>query len=89
MYSWLIENIKFPDTEAAKKIDKKQRVVVRFAISETGKVHSPEIVKSASLPEFDKEALRIVNELPDFVPGTQNGKPVATTYTLPIVFAAK
>jgi hypothetical protein len=40
-------------------------------------------------PILDAEALRIVKALPNFIPGTENGKPVGVTFTLPISFKAK
>ena len=36
--------------------------------------------------ELDAEALRVVKTLPNFIPGRQNGKPVAVWYNLPISF---
>lgn len=64
------------------------RVVVRFVIDEQGRVTEPEIVRSAG-DEFDREALRAVCELPEFIPGTSEGKPVKTHYVLPVNFKAQ
>lgn len=49
------------------------------------KPHSPKILRSAG-EAYDTETIRIIGELPDFIPGTINGKPVNVTYTLPINF---
>lgn len=84
MMKFLAYNIKYP--EAAKKAGKSGRVVVKFIVSKTGKVESPEIVRSVS-PELDAEALRVVGELPDFIPGRSDGKAVACLYALPVSFA--
>ena len=37
-------------------------------------------------PSLDKEAMRIVSVMPKWIPGKQDGRPVAVYYTLPIKF---
>lgn len=83
MMKFLAMNIRYP--EAAMKAGKQGYVVVKFVVSKSGKVESPEIVRSVS-PELDAEALRVVGMMPDFTPGTVDGKPVDCTYTLPVSF---
>lgn len=39
--------------------------------------------------DFEAEAIRIVNEMPDWKPGEQDGKPVNAQFTLPITFRIK
>jgi protein TonB len=38
-------------------------------------------------PALDAEALRVVNMLKGFIPGSHGGKPVNVYYTLPITFS--
>lgn len=83
MMKFLAMNIRYP--EAAMKAGKQGYVVVKFVVSKSGKVESPEIVRSVS-PELDAEALRVVGMMPDFNPGTVDGKPVDCTYILPVSF---
>lgn len=83
MMKFLAMNIRYP--EAAMKAGKQGYVVVKFVVSKSGKVESPEIVRSVS-PELDAEALRVVGMMPDFNPGTVDGEPVDCTYTLPVSF---
>ncbi len=61
------------------------RVTIRFVVNRDGKVSSVEILRSLD-PACDKEALRVVKMMPDWIPGRQNGRAVAVYYTLPIVF---
>lgn len=82
----IADNIKWPDGADKSKAG---RVIVQFTISETGKVTSPEILRNTLGDEFGKEAIRVVNTIPDFIPGQIGGKPVAVKYTLPIKFSAK
>lgn len=60
-------------------------VVVEFVVEEDGSVGEAAIEKSVS-PALDAEALRVVNELPNFAPGQSNGKNVRTKMYLPIRF---
>ena len=60
-------------------------VVVRFIISKSGSVTHVEVVRSLD-PASDKEAIRVIKLLPDFIPGKQNGVNVPVYFTLPISF---
>ncbi len=60
-------------------------IYVRFIVNNSGKVDNAQIVRGVA-PLLDDEALRVVNSLPDFKPGTQNGKPVNVWYSVPIHF---
>ena len=35
---------------------------------------------------LDKEAVRVISSMPKWKPGTQRGKPVRVTYTIPVNF---
>ena len=76
-------NLRYPAEAMATNIQ--GRVVVRFVVTEKGKIASPEVIKSVS-PELDAEAIRVLQTLSDFNPGTIDGKPVSVYYTLPITF---
>jgi len=60
------------------------RVIVQFRIDENGQVQ--DIKSRAARPELEEEAKRVISELPSFIPGEQNGKPVSVMYSLPIAF---
>ena len=61
-----------------------QRINVNFRINKEGII---EIV-SVRAPHYklEKEALRVVDKVPQMIPGKQGGKPVSVLYTLPIAF---
>lgn len=69
----------------AMKANIQGRVVVKFVVTEKGKIASPEVIRSVS-PELDAEAIRAIQTLSDFKPGTIDGKPVSVYYTLPVTF---
>lgn len=79
----LAMNLRYPAEAMA--ADVQGRVVVRFVVTEKGKIASPEVIRSVS-PELDAEAIRAVQTLSDFKPGTIDGKPVSVYYTLPVTF---
>lgn len=59
------------------------RVFVNFIIERDGSVSNVTVVRSID-PYIDAEAVRVVHALPKFTPAKQRGKPVRTSYTLPI-----
>nr|WP_321232333.1 M56 family metallopeptidase [uncultured Psychroserpens sp.] len=62
----------------------KQRINVLFKVDKEGKVTNARA--RAPHPDLETEALRVINNLPQFTPGELNGKPVTVNYSLPILF---
>ncbi|WP_458627920.1 energy transducer TonB [Winogradskyella sp. PC D3.3] len=73
--------------EIAKKLGiiGKHRIFTQFKINENGFITDVK-VQSSTHSSLEKEALRVINLLPQFTPGKQNGVNIATIHTLPIVF---
>jgi TonB family protein len=84
MLEYLKNNMKYP--ESAVKNGIQGRVVVRFVVDSTGKVTNVEVIRSLD-PACDAEAIRVVEAMPDWIPGKQSGNPVSVYYTLPILFS--
>ncbi|GGH35823.1 hypothetical protein IA57_07070 [Mangrovimonas yunxiaonensis] len=61
-----------------------QKIAVYFKIDANG--HVTDVKCRAAHPELEKEAKRVVNLLPQMIPGEQQGKKVAVAYYLPIKF---
>jgi TonB family protein len=84
LMNYIKKNINYPLEDKAKGIEGK--VIVRFTVTKTGKVKDARVLRGLS-KQIDEEAIRIVNTLPNFIPGTlAKGKPADIEYTLPIVF---
>ena len=81
---WLRDNIKYPKEAIEANITGK--VFVQFVIEKDGSITNAKIARSASTL-LDAEALRIVNNMPQWIPGKQRGKAVRVAYTLPISFS--
>lgn len=60
-------------------------VYLRFEVDETGTVSKVEVIRGAH-PLLDQEAIRVMNNTPRWTPGSQNGNPVKTSFTIPIKF---
>ena len=78
-------NKKF-NTELASELglSGRQRINVIFKIDKTGAITG--IRARAPHPGLEKEAERVISQLPKMQPGKQRGKPVNVPYSLPIVF---
>ncbi len=61
-------------------------VYLTFIISKTGKVEQVKLLRGTD-PVLDKEALRVVNSMPDWKPGKQGGNPVKVSFQVPIKFS--
>ena len=77
------ENMKYP--AIAKDKGAQGRVIVQFVVNKKGKIVSPKVARSVD-PDLDKEAIRLIKSMPDWIPGTQGGKAVDVKYTLPVSF---
>ena len=81
LMEYIRNNIKWPDEESSVQ----GRVIVSFVVEKDGSVSNAKVVKSVH-PAFDAEALRVVNGMPKWIPGKQNGEPVNTKYVMPVIF---
>jgi protein TonB len=86
LLKWIMEHTQYP--EVAKENNIQGKVIVRFCVTSKGTVDRVSILKGVD-PELDKEAIRVVQQLPAFKPGKQGGKPVPVWYMVPINFTLK
>lgn len=56
------------------------KVFVRFVVTKTGEISNIKVVRSVD-PALDKEAIRVVSNLPKFKPGMQRNKPVSVWFS--------
>jgi len=81
--AFVASTLKYPTIALENRIQ--GQVTVGFTVAEDGSVTDAKI-KSGVDPSLDLEAVRIVNNMPKWKPGTQRGKPVSVFYELPIKF---
>ena len=83
LMNFLANNIKYP--EDAYKTNEQGRVIVKFVVEKDGSLGNFEIEKGVS-ESLNKEAVRVLKEMPKWTPGKVNNQPVACYYTLPVSF---
>ena len=83
MMKYLSMNIRYP--EAAHKAGKQGRVLVNFVVEADGTISNANVLRSVS-EELDAEAIRVIQNMPKWKPGMQNGQAVRVKYTIPISF---
>ena len=84
LVEYLSKNIKFPKEKEKENV--RARVVASFTVDKDGSITDAKIVRSQG-EAFDNEALRVINGMPKWIPGTQNGKAVRVKYILPVTFS--
>jgi len=80
---YIAANVIYP--EIAKENGIQGKVYVQFVVNQRGEVEQVKIARGVD-PALDKEAVRIIQSLPKWKPGSQRGKPVKVSYTVPINF---
>jgi len=83
LLSYISKNLKYPVIAQENGIQGK--VIIRFVVSKTGAISNVEVLRSLD-SACDKEAMRVVRTLPNWIPGKQNGVNVPVYYVLPITF---
>ena len=83
MMEFLKSNLVYP--KAARDSSIQGRVIVRFTVEKDGSITDVEVARSV-YPALDEEAVRVVNMMPKWKPGTQMGDTVRTKFTLPVFF---
>jgi len=83
LYEYLGNNINYP--EQAKDFSIQGKVFVQFVVWKDGTIKDVKVVKGAH-KLLNKEALRVISNMPKWKPGKQRGKNVNAKFTLPIKF---
>lgn len=81
--SFVQKQIHYPAEALRNEVEGK--VFVRFVVETDGAVREAEVVKGIGAG-CDEEALRVVQALPRFRPGKQNGRTVPVFLTVPLAF---
>lgn len=84
LMQYVAHSLRYP--ARAKTAGVQGNVFVKFVVLPTGSVGSVNVLKGIGYG-CDEEAARVVRQMPKWIPGRQNGRPVAVQYVLPIQFA--
>lgn len=83
LMTYLARSIKYP--VIAQQNKEEGRVIIRMVVGKDGNISNIKVMRGVS-PSLDYEAIRVVGNMPKWVPGKQNGEDVAVEYTIPIIF---
>lgn len=83
LMAYIAKNLKYPSN--AKEMSIQGVVYLRFIINTDGTISEIEVLKGVE-SEMDAEAVRVVREMPKWIPAKNRGKAVRTRYTLPVRF---
>ena len=83
LFEFISKNIQYP--KEAEDANLQGRVIVSFVVEKDGSVSNAKVVRPID-PLLDAEALRVVNSMPKWIPGKQNGEAFRVKYTIPVTF---
>ena len=83
LFEFISKNIQYP--KEAEDANLQGRVIVSFVVEKDGSVSNAKVVRPID-PLLDAEALRVVNSMPKWIPGKQNGEAIRIKYTVPVTF---
>jgi len=86
MMIYLNKNIRYPVSAANDNIQ--GRVGITFLVKQNGTLTNFKVKKSIR-KDLDDEAIRVIQSMPKWIPGTKDGKPIDITFYLPIIFSLK
>lgn len=81
--TYLNQNIRYP--AEAQENCVQGRVVVSFVVEKDGHISDVTVLRSVD-PSLDKEAVRVIRNMPRWTPGKQGGEPVRVRYNVPVSF---
>jgi protein TonB len=80
---YMVENIKYP--EAARKNGITGTVFVQYVVEKDGSITGVKVLRGIG-GGCDEEAMRVIENMPNWEPGLEKGKPVRTQFNMPISF---
>jgi periplasmic protein TonB len=82
---FLLKNLRSPAD-----LDENQtvKVVMQFVVAKDGSISALTVTESGGAA-FDKEVERVMKMMPNWIPGEQNGHPVAVYFNLPVTFSTQ
>jgi protein TonB len=80
---YLSQNLCYPKTAT-----KLGTVYVNFTVEKDGTITNVHIIRGIE-PVLDNEVLRVISQMPLWIPAIKSGKPIAMRFTIPIKFKEK
>ena|ERR1700757_549568 len=83
MMQYIQKNLKYP--EKSKEAGIQGKVFVKFVIETDGSITNVTVLKGVN-EELDKEAVRVIQNMPNWKPGLQDGVLVRVYFNIPLIF---
>ena len=83
LYKYLGETIKYPPL--ARQLEIEGKVLLQFVVNKVGKLEEIKVLSNPN-QQLTDEALRVVNKMPNWTPGRNEGEIVRVSFNLPIRF---
>lgn len=87
LMKYLSDHINYP--ARARENNIQGTVVVQFVVNTDGSIQDAKVVGNKRGGGLEEEALRVVNSMPNWTPGKQNGRAVRVQFSLPIRFTLR
>jgi TonB family protein len=85
LYSYLKNTIRYPKVSREEGIQK--TVFISFVVEADGSVTNVRSLNRIWGTDMDDEAIRVIKNMPKWVPAYSGGKPVRSPYSIPIKFS--
>jgi len=79
--TFIAQHTRYPKKEA-----KEGKVFVNFVVTTSGALQNIHIQKGLS-PALDAEAIRVIQQMPHWIPAQQHNQLIATSFTVPVTFS--
>jgi periplasmic protein TonB len=83
LMKFIAQNTKYP--AAARRMGTEGSVFVSFVVGPDGKITDVQTIKGIAA-DCDRESMRVIQSMPPWKPGKQNGKAVRVRFVLPVKF---
>ncbi|SKB86893.1 energy transducer TonB [Daejeonella lutea] len=81
--AYLKANLRYPPEASKNQIQ--GRVIISFFVNRLGEIKDIRVLRGLGYGT-DEEAIRLFKESPNWKPAIRQGKPIDTTYTMPVFF---
>ena len=82
-YMFVARQMHYPEEAEEKGIE--GRVLIRFVVEKDGRLTNFEVIETPD-PLLSDEALRVLKQMPKWIPAKNKGKDVSCRYSMPILF---
>ncbi len=83
LLQFVYTNVEYPEADKVAGVEGK--VIAQFVVGTDGELLEPKVIRGPS-ETLNEEVLRVIREMPAWVPGQQDGRDVQVSFVLPVQF---